>query len=283
MRHFSKRFPSVFLKVNRMKSIDSFPEALELIKRNLGMNEVVSSVSHNAQNTSCITPEVFRVSVLGSREYLCFSSNELSSSPAFPGLVVDCGVEGFISLPLSQLIPVTRTTKTVAQVGSLLSNELGLSVCHPDWVHACLVSINGRGILICGPPGSGKSRLVQRILQDGHQMVADDIVECNVDASGRLVGRAVLTQAGNLLVRENEILDVRERYGKQALLHAAYIDLLISLDSEIRLEPIDICGQHLLPHCIDADVGLSTVYELLDGLCDEDDMSSVCYSGAGAL
>ena len=262
-----------------MKSIDSFPEALELIRRNLGMNEIVSSTSHNAQNTSRIMPEVFRVCVLGAREYLCFSSNELSVSLVSPGLVIDCSVEDVVSLPVSQFTPVCRTTRNVAQVSSLLSNELGLSVCHPDWVHGCLVTIKGRGILICGRPASGKSRLVQRILQDGHQMVADDIVECNVDTAGRIVGRAVLTQIGKLWVRENEILDVCERYGEQALSHAAHIDVLLSLDNELRHEPIDLCGQRLLPHCIDADVGLSALYELLDGLYE--DVSSVCYSGVG--
>jgi len=283
MSLYSKRFPSVFLKVNCMISIDSFQEALELIKRNPGMNDFVSSVHNNAQKTSRLPPEVFRVSVLGAREYLCFSSNVLSRPPVFPGLVIDCSIDDSVPLPVSQLIPVCRTTESVEHINSVLLNESDLTVCHPDWVHGCLVSIKGRGILICGFPGSGKSHLVKRILEDGHQMVADDIVECNVDATNRIVGRAVLTQFGNLAVRENEILDVCESYGDQALSQAAYIDLLVSLDNESRHDSISLCGQSLLPHFVDADVSLIALSELLDGLCGVDEMSSVIYSGSGVI
>lgn len=282
MSLYSTRFPSVFLKVNCMISIDSFQEALELIKRNPAMNDFVSSVHNNAQKASRLPPEVFRVSVLGARKYFCFSSNELSCPPVFPGMVIDCSADDSVPLPVSQLVPVCRTAESVENVISVLSNESGLSAWCPDWIHGCLVSIKGRGILICGRPGSGKSHLVKRILEDGHQMVADDIVECNVDASNRIVGRAVLTQFGNLVVRENEMLDVRESYGDQALLQAAFIDLLVSLDDE-RHDSISLCGRSLLPRFIDADVSLTMLYELLDGICKVDEVPSVFYSGSGAV
>lgn len=44
-------------------------------------------------------------------------------------------------------------------------------------MHATCVAINGRGLLITGPSGSGKSDLALRLIADGAQLVADDQVE----------------------------------------------------------------------------------------------------------
>jgi HPr kinase/phosphorylase len=43
--------------------------------------------------------------------------------------------------------------------------------------HASCVSLKGEGVLVTGPPGSGKSDLVLRLLGRGFDLVADDQVE----------------------------------------------------------------------------------------------------------
>jgi HPr kinase/phosphorylase len=43
-------------------------------------------------------------------------------------------------------------------------------------MHGSCVSRNGDGILVVGPPGSGKSDLVLRLLSRGFELVADDQV-----------------------------------------------------------------------------------------------------------
>jgi len=55
-----------------------------------------------------------------------------------------------------------------------------------------LVSIDGIGVLIRGPAGSGKSLAALNLLRQGHHLVADDLVEIFPDPSGEaLVGRSV--------------------------------------------------------------------------------------------
>ena len=43
-------------------------------------------------------------------------------------------------------------------------------------IHATAVAIRGQGVLLLGPPGSGKSDLALRLIDRGAQLIADDRV-----------------------------------------------------------------------------------------------------------
>lgn len=51
-------------------------------------------------------------------------------------------------------------------------------------VHATAVSVKGQGVLLVGPPGSGKSDLALRLIDRGATLVADDRV--HLDSAGCL-------------------------------------------------------------------------------------------------
>ena len=63
-------------------------------------------------------------------------------------------------------------------------------------IHASCAALHGAGVLLMGPPGSGKSDLVLRLLRHGFDLVADDQVE--IDEG---VARAPPALAGLLEVR----------------------------------------------------------------------------------
>ncbi len=54
-----------------------------------------------------------------------------------------------------------------------------------ETLHATCVVVEGKGVLLCGPPGSGKSDLALRLIDGGATLVADDVVA--VKASGGTV------------------------------------------------------------------------------------------------
>ena len=56
-------------------------------------------------------------------------------------------------------------------------------------VHASCVAIDGHGVLLRGPPGSGKSDLALRLMDGGARLVADDRTDITL-ADGRLVASA---------------------------------------------------------------------------------------------
>ena len=58
-------------------------------------------------------------------------------------------------------------------------------------IQAVLVVVHGVGVLIQGPSGSGKSLIALHLMNRGHRLVSDDLVELFVCADGRLMGKPV--------------------------------------------------------------------------------------------
>jgi len=69
-----------------------------------------------------------------------------------------------------------------------------------ELLHATCVALDGRGILLRGASGSGKSDLALRLIDEGALLVADDQTAI-AEEQGRLVARAPATIAGRLEVR----------------------------------------------------------------------------------
>ncbi|HEX8387444.1 MAG TPA: aldolase [Sphingomonas sp.] len=80
----------------------------------------------------------------------------------------------------------------------------------PELVHATTVAIDGRGVLIRGASGSGKSDLALRLIDRGAELVSDDqtIVERVGDV---VVASAPRTIASKLEVREVGVLELPSR------------------------------------------------------------------------
>jgi HPr kinase/phosphorylase len=74
-----------------------------------------------------------------------------------------------------------------------------------DIVHGSCVAVDGRGLLILGPSGSGKSALAMRLLSLGASLVADDRTALGVEA-GSLVARSPAPIAGLIEARGVGIL-----------------------------------------------------------------------------
>lgn len=91
-------------------------------------------------------------------------------------------------------------------------------------IHATLVSLQNKGILLKGKSGSGKSDLALRLIENkGAILVADDMVELNID-NNRLIGKSPQNLAGLLEVRGIGI--VRYPYEKTST-----IDLIVDLQN----------------------------------------------------
>lgn len=74
-------------------------------------------------------------------------------------------------------------------------------------VHGTTVALDGEGVLLRGPSGSGKSDLALRLIDRGARLVADDQTELTC-AAQRLIARAPRSIAGRMEVRGVGILRV---------------------------------------------------------------------------
>lgn len=74
-------------------------------------------------------------------------------------------------------------------------------------VHGTTVALEGEGVLLRGPSGSGKSDLALRLIDGGARLVADDQTELTRAADG-LIARSPPSIAGRMEVRGVGILRV---------------------------------------------------------------------------
>ena len=72
-------------------------------------------------------------------------------------------------------------------------------------IHASCVAINGRGILLLGKSGAGKSELALRLMDEGARLVADDRTDLFLRGKD-LMARAPASIAGLLEVRSVGII-----------------------------------------------------------------------------
>ncbi len=116
------------------------------------------------------------------------------------------------------------------------------------------MTIRNIGVLILGAPGCGKSRLAHALIEDGNQLIADDLVDIAKQADGDLVGQAPAKLAGLLHLRHLGLFDIRSLYGAQAYRASARIDFAVTLDPalelppailELPLETLELCQRHI--------------------------------------
>src|SRR5437588_5560986 len=88
-------------------------------------------------------------------------------------------------------------------------------------MHGTAVAIDGRGVLLRGPSGSGKSDLALRLIDAGARLVADDQTELRRDGDA-IIARAPPTIAGMIEVRGLGIVRIEA-------LPAAPVALLVDL------------------------------------------------------
>jgi len=93
----------------------------------------------------------------------------------------------------------------------------------------------GKGVLVTGKPGVGKSQLVLALLDRGHHLIADDLVLLMEKTKGKVWGQGVENYQGFLAVRDVGIFDINQLYPSQVA-KSAPLELIIDLyDAPIDL------------------------------------------------
>ncbi|MFV0479844.1 MAG: HPr(Ser) kinase/phosphatase [Anaerorhabdus sp.] len=98
-----------------------------------------------------------------------------------------------------------------------------------DTLHGGFMSVFGKGILITGESGMGKSEVALELIRRGHVLVADDRVDI-ARIHNSLIGHSPELLYGMLEIRGIGIIDVMKMFGASALLQRANIDLVIRLE-----------------------------------------------------
>jgi HPr kinase/phosphorylase len=104
--------------------------------------------------------------------------------------------------------------------------------------HGVMVSIDGQGVLITGLPASGKSSLALALVDAGHQLVADDVIEVS-RSENQLYGHCPNMLKGLLHTRELGTMDIEKLYGRDAVLESAPLQYVVELSDQPIPEAIE--------------------------------------------
>ena len=152
--------------------------------------------------------------------------------------------------------------------GRLTRGASRTTVCGMITIHATTVSLDGRGVVLRGPSGSGKSDLAVRLINEGALLVADDQTILFMEG-GRLMGQPPTEIAGKMEVRGVGII----KMGPPAIVPIfLLIDMADAADVPriADFAPVELVGQkvpriHLAPFEISATAKVKLALRVLLG------------------
>jgi HPr kinase/phosphorylase len=195
-----------------------------------------------------------RVQVLGETEvsYLDSLSHDARSvaSREFFSLGLSCVVvtggtdpsKPFIAAAEATSTPLfvssARSSRTINALHALLDDRLAPQV----QLHGVLVDVYGVGVLLLGPSGIGKSECALALVRRDHQLVADDVVQCDWRPPGIIFGQPAELLRHHIEIRGLGVLDIRELFGVTSVSDRKQIDLVVHLCGWDEGEEFDRLG-----------------------------------------
>ncbi|MBW7856709.1 MAG: HPr kinase/phosphorylase [Leptonema sp. (in: Bacteria)] len=97
-------------------------------------------------------------------------------------------------------------------------------------LHGVLLDVFGIGILLQGSSGIGKSETALELIERGHRLVADDMVELRNMDDAFLMGYTNSIIEHNMELRGIGIIDIKELFGAGAVRRDIRLDMIIQLE-----------------------------------------------------
>lgn len=118
-----------------------------------------------------------------------------------------------------------KTTKLVSDISDQLEYQLAPTIN----VHGELLEVFGIGVLIMGKSSVGKSETALELVNRGHRLVADDMVDITA-IDKKIIGEAPENIRHFMELRGLGIINVRRLYGSGAIKLQTQVDLVIELE-----------------------------------------------------
>lgn len=140
--------------------------------------------------------------------------------------------EPFLFLARSANIPVLQTKLTSNEFVTRLLGFFSNVFAARETMHGVLVEVHGIGMLLLGDSGVGKSEAALELLDRGHRLVSDDLVELHLLNGRTVVGNLVnnLNRRHYLEIRGIGIINVEHLFGTRSCLQSKNVDLVIRLE-----------------------------------------------------
>lgn len=125
--------------------------------------------------------------------------------------------------------PVFKTKLSTVRLMVEIITFLDAAFAPTSSLHGTLMNVYGKGVLIMGDSGMGKSELALELIKRGHVLVADDRVVTS-RIHNQIIGKPPELLEGVLEVRGIGIINVMQMFGASAILDQIQVDVVIVLE-----------------------------------------------------
>jgi HPr kinase/phosphorylase len=142
------------------------------------------------------------------------------------------------------LLTPTESTPFIKQLSTFLDERLAMRL----HLHAVLMDIFGLGVLIMGESGIGKSECALDLIDRGHRLVADDVVEVKRMAEA-LVGSSPDLTRYHMELRGLGVINIKDLYGVSSIRMLKRVELVVNLErweAGKEYERLGLQDQHFL-------------------------------------
>lgn len=154
--------------------------------------------------------------------------------------------------------PILRSRNETARVIIDAITYLDEKLAPSCSLHGVLLSVYGKGVLLTGDSGMGKSEIALELIKRGHLLVADDRVDC-FRVHNSIVGTAPKILREMLEIRGIGIINVAKMFGVSSVLDKVQIELNIHLEQWQPDKDYDRVGIETKKHTQILDVNITKI------------------------
>ena len=174
--------------------------------------------------------EMAYLSTLAADQQRAAVERVLSLDPPVIFVAMDQPVpEPVIGLARERRFPLVRSALPAVEFMAEITHHLERVFSPSTEVHGTLVDVYGVGLLFTGRSGIGKSECAMDLIERGHRLVADDIVELTRSSEDVLIGRYREVLRHHLEIRGVGVIDVQALFGIRAIRMQKRVEVEVQL------------------------------------------------------
>jgi HPr kinase/phosphorylase len=135
-----------------------------------------------------------------------------------------------LELARARSVPVLRSTLKTAEFYRRIKPIVEEAFAPHTTLHGSLADVYGVGLLFMGRSGIGKSECVLDLVERGHRLVADDVVQVSRRGNDVLIGRGHELAAHHMEIRGIGLIDIPALFGVRAVRQQKRIEVVVQLE-----------------------------------------------------
>ncbi len=147
-----------------------------------------------------------------------------------------------LDLAQERSVPVLRSKLKTAEFYRRVKPIVEDAFAPRTTLHGSLADVYGVGLLFVGRSGIGKSECVLDLVERGHRLVADDVVQVTRRGHDVLIGKGHELAAHHMEIRGIGLIDIPALFGVRAVRQQKRIEVIVQLEDWETAKDADRTG-----------------------------------------